>query len=80
LPPVTCPTPPRRFSILRHCRDHLAPQAIRRLEFAELPKTISGRSARVELRRAREAELRPPQDAARRVTGEFAEEDFPSEG
>ena len=30
----------------------------------------------VELR-AREAELRPPQDAARRVTGEFAEEDFP---
>ena len=65
------------LSILRHCRDHLAPyKRIRRLEFAELPKTISGKIRRVELR-AREAALRPPQNAARQVTGEFAEEDFP---
>lgn len=37
--------------ILRYCRDHLAPfKRIRRLEFAELPKTISGKIRRVELR------------------------------
>ena len=38
-------------SILEFARDHLAPyQRIRRLEFAELPKTISGKIRRVELR------------------------------
>ncbi len=38
-------------SILAHCREHLAPwQRVRRLEFAELPKTISGKIRRVELR------------------------------
>lgn len=43
--------------ILRHAREHLAPwQRVRRLEFAELPKTISGKIRRVELR-AREEEL-----------------------
>jgi len=43
-------------SILEFARDHLAPyQRIRRLEFAELPKTISGKIRRVELR-GREAE------------------------
>ncbi|WP_427893239.1 AMP-binding protein [Kribbella sp. GL6] len=37
--------------ILAFCRDHLAPyKRIRRLEFAELPKTISGKIRRVELR------------------------------
>jgi acetyl-CoA synthetase len=77
LAPGHLPDAATALSILRHCRDHLAPyKRIRRLEFAELPKTISGKIRRVELR-AREAELRPPQDAARRVTGEFAEEDFP---
>ncbi len=40
------------FSILAFCRERLAPyQRIRRLEFAELPKTISGKIRRVELRR-----------------------------
>ena len=44
-------------SILAHAREHLAPwQRVRRLEFAELPKTISGKIRRVELR-AREEEL-----------------------
>src|SRR5207302_4292695 len=77
LAPGHLPDAATALSILRHCRDHLAPyKRIRRLEFAELPKTISGKIRRVELR-AREAELRPPQDMARRVTGEFAEEDFP---
>ncbi|TDW22477.1 acetyl-CoA synthetase [Kribbella kalugense] len=42
--------------ILAFCREHLAPyKRIRRLEFAELPKTISGKIRRVELR-ADEAE------------------------
>jgi acetyl-CoA synthetase len=39
------------LAILRHSREHLAPyKRIRRIEFAELPKTISGKIRRVELR------------------------------
>ena len=39
------------LSILRYCRERLAPyQRVRRLEFRELPKTISGKIRRVELR------------------------------
>ena len=39
--------------ILAFCRENLAPyKRIRRLEFAELPKTISGKIRRVELRQA----------------------------
>src|SRR5699024_8931596 len=46
-------------SILAYCRENLAPyKRIRRLEFAELPKTISGKIRRVELR-AREDQLHP---------------------
>src|SRR5581483_2726007 len=38
-------------SILAFCRERLAPyKRIRRIEFAELPKTISGKIRRVELR------------------------------
>jgi acetyl-CoA synthetase len=52
-------------SILEFARDNLAPyQRIRRLEFAELPKTISGKIRRVELRgreRAR-SDQAPPQE------------------
>ncbi|MGH3567985.1 MAG: AMP-binding protein [Pseudonocardia sp.] len=45
------PTAETARSILRFARDNLAPyQRIRRLEFAELPKTISGKIRRVELR------------------------------
>lgn len=37
--------------ILRHCRENLAPYLrVRRVEFFELPKTISGKIRRVELR------------------------------
>ena len=59
--------------ILAHCRNTLAPyKRIRRIEFAPLPKTISGKIRRIELRQA---------EAARRATGErgaheFFEEDF----
>ena len=39
------------LAVLRHARERLPPyQRVRRLEFAELPKTISGKIRRVELR------------------------------
>ncbi len=48
------------MDILAFCRDRLAPyKRIRRLEFAELPKTISGKIRRVELRRREEARPQP---------------------
>jgi acetyl-CoA synthetase len=51
------PTAETANAIFRHCREHLAPyKRIRRLEFAELPKTISGKIRRVELRAREEAE------------------------
>ncbi len=62
-------------SILAFAREHLAPyKRIRRLEFTELPKTISGKIRRVELR-GREHEVHA--DPETRVEGEFREEDFP---
>jgi acetyl-CoA synthetase len=59
------------LSIFRHLRARLAPyKRVRRIEFAELPKTISGKIRRVELRRT---------EAARtmRAEGEWREDDFP---
>ncbi|OLF15074.1 AMP-binding protein [Actinophytocola xanthii] len=62
-------------SILAFAREHLAPyKRIRRLEFADLPKTISGKIRRVELR-GREREVH--QDPSATVGGEYREEDFP---
>jgi acetyl-CoA synthetase len=62
------------LSIFRHLRAHVAPyKRVRRLQFAELPKTISGKIRRVELRAA-EADRRA---AAGRDSREFWEEDFP---
>jgi acetyl-CoA synthetase len=58
-------------AILDHCRQQLAPyKRIRRLEFAELPKTISGKIRRVELRRSE------TEQAGERSAREFREEDF----
>ncbi|MBB5954017.1 acetyl-CoA synthetase [Saccharothrix tamanrassetensis] len=58
------------FAILRYARENLAPyKRIRRLEFTDLPKTISGKIRRVELR-GRETGERP--------AGEYREEDFPA--
>ena len=63
-------------SILRHCREQLAPfKRVRRIEFAELPKTISGKIRRVELR-GREDTLHAGGEQARQPN-EFWEEDFP---
>ena len=63
---------------MRFAREHLAPyKRVRRLEFAELPKTISGKIRRVELRAAEHERLpggAPPPSAR---AGEFWEEDFP---
>ncbi|MEX1206044.1 MAG: AMP-binding protein [Dongiaceae bacterium] len=61
-------------SIFQHSRATLAPyKRIRRLEFGELPKTISGKIRRVELRQAEMA--RAP--GAPRRAHEYWEEDFP---
>jgi len=60
------------YAILRHCRENLAPyKRVRRIEFADLPKTISGKIRRVELRRAEQQSDRIRPDT------EFREEDFP---
>jgi acetyl-CoA synthetase len=51
LAPGYQPTKETAFAILKYAREHLAPfQRVRRLEFSELPKTISGKIRRVELR------------------------------
>ena len=61
------------LAIFRHLRAGLAPfKRVRRIEFAELPKTISGKIRRVELRR-QEAAAR---NEGRRGEAEFCEEDF----
>ena len=57
--------------IFAHLRARLAPyKRVRRLEFAELPKTISGKIRRVELRRL---------EAVRRAAGEQGEAEFVDE-
>ncbi len=62
------------LDILRFARRNLAPyKRIRRLEFAELPKTISGKIRRVDLR-GRESGRESPGERRR---GEYWEEDFP---
>ena len=66
------PTRETARSIFLHLRARLAPfKRVRRLEFAELPKTISGKIRRVELRRAEAAR------AGERPETEFRVEDFP---
>jgi acetyl-CoA synthetase len=63
------------LSILRHAREHLAPyKRIRRLEFADLPKTISGKIRRVELRAQEQAKHL---DADARPDGEYRDDEFP---
>lgn len=66
-------------SILAYCRANLAPyKRVRRLEFGELPKTVSGKIRRVELK-ARENEFHPVGDdpTERASEWEFWESDFP---
>lgn len=64
-------------AILKFCREQLAPyKRIRRLEFTELPKTISGKIRRVELR-SREQQLHPEFGDPTVSGQEYADTDFP---
>ncbi len=65
------PTRDTARDILAYAREHLPPYLrVRRLEFADLPKTISGKIRRVELRGREDA-------ADGRIAGEWRDEDFP---
>ncbi|WP_394617788.1 AMP-binding protein [Lentzea sp. JNUCC 0626] len=58
------------LQILRHARENLAPfQRIRRLEFFELPKTVSGKIRRVDLREREEKGIES--------SGEWRDDQFP---
>ena len=62
-------------SIFEHVWRRIPPyKRIRRLEFTELPKTISGKIRRVELREMERARG----DQSQRRDGEYWEEDFPA--
>ena len=75
LTPGVEPTADTAREIFRHSRENLAPyKRIRRLSFSELPKTISGKIRRVELRQAEDAGYAT---ADARPTGDFHEDDFP---
>jgi acetyl-CoA synthetase len=66
------PTRETALSIFQHLRASLAPyKRIRRLEFYDLPKTISGKIRRVELRQ------RESRNVGAREPAEFREDDFP---
>src|SRR5699024_8127579 len=63
------------MAILRYARENLAAyKRVRRLEFAELLKTISGKIRRVELR-GRERELHPDTESI--PAGEYTDTEFP---
>ena len=67
------PSEETALAILRFARERLGPyKRIRRLEFFELPKTVSGKIRRVELRDREQAQGAQ----AERGTQEFWEEDF----
>ena len=73
LKPGVPPTRETALAILRFARERLAPfKRIRRLEFADLPKTISGKIRRGQLRDAEEDRRRRNERGA----SEFWEEDF----
>ena len=62
------------LAVFRHIQTSLAPyKRVRRIEFADLPKTISGKIRRVELRRQEVERAR----VGERAAGEYREEDFP---
>ena len=72
LRPGLQPSPEMAREIFRFIRGRLAPyKRVRRIEFSELPKTISGKIRRVQLR---DIESKPRPE---RRPGEYWEEDFP---
>ncbi|MSO76871.1 MAG: AMP-dependent synthetase [Alphaproteobacteria bacterium] len=74
LAPGAEPSRETALGIFQHIRQRLAPfKRVRRIEFYELPKTISGKIRRVELRQIEEKRFA----TGRREPAEFREEDFP---
>jgi acetyl-CoA synthetase len=72
------PSADTAFAILAYARERLAPyKRIRRLEFADLPKTISGKIRRIQLRGQEDDRHAAPGPHASRGVTEFWEEDFP---
>jgi acetyl-CoA synthetase len=72
------PTRETALAIMGYARTHLAPyKRVRRLEFAPLPKTISGKIRRVELRAQESERLGSGKLAPERAPAEFWEEDLP---
>jgi acetyl-CoA synthetase len=66
------------LAVLRHARENLAPyKRVRRIEFAELPKTISGKIRRVELRGQESERHAASTELTGRAPAEYWEEDFP---
>ena len=62
------------LAIFRHVKAQVSPyKRVRRIEFAALPKTVSGKIRRVELRNAEQSRA----DGGGRGPAEFWEEDFP---
>jgi acetyl-CoA synthetase len=72
------PTRETALAIMSFTRERLAPyKRIRRLQFGELPKTISGKIRRVELRDDEKVRVTSASLSIERGTVEFWEEDFP---
>ncbi len=62
------------FDIMKYAREHLAPyKRIRRIEFAPLPKTISGKIRRVELKADEETAI----ESGAPGSHAYTEDDFP---
>ena len=73
LAPGSQPSAEVAKQIFAYTRDNLAPyKRIRRIEFTDLPKTVSGKIRRVELRKSEET-----REMEQRAENEFWEEDFP---
>ncbi|GAA1238716.1 AMP-binding protein [Kitasatospora nipponensis] len=71
LAPGWAPDRATALAILRHARQHLAPYLrVRRLEFYELPKTVSGKIRRIELRTREERAAGP-------LATEWRDDQFP---
>jgi acetyl-CoA synthetase len=78
LKPGVPPSADTARAIFGFLRERVAPyKRIRRLQFSELPKTVSGKIRRVELRNQESAR---GSDVAERAPAEFWEEDFPDLG
>jgi acetyl-CoA synthetase len=77
LKPGQAPSRELALELFRFLRRRLAPyKRVRRLEFSDLPKTISGKIRRVELRKAEAARAQGESTEARRPR-EFWQDDFP---